>query len=115
VITMKELRDCGCIAHNIKKGVKLLSRGSQLVDRPINIELTDASEKAKQAIAAKGGQVKIVYYNRLGLRALLKPDKFVSIPRLAAPPPKLMWKYPEHYKRVRAQLEAQGKLPAGAA
>ena len=68
---MKELRDCGCIAHNIKKGVKLLSRGSQLVDRPINIELTDASEKAKQAIAAKGGQVKIVYYNRLGLRALL--------------------------------------------
>eukprot|EP00960_Hanusia_phi_P062396 765134-Hanusia_phi.AAC.3 len=106
------------------------------VDRPIRIEVSDASAEAKRIIEEAGGEVIIAYYNRLGaqiargfeivesdesaatrfavnppmlegvccvqrLRALLKPEEFERIPRRAAPPPKLMWKYPLHYKQVQ--------------
>ncbi|KAJ1480900.1 ribosomal protein L18e/L15P, partial [Baffinella frigidus] len=76
MITMKDLRDCGCIAKTVKKGIKLLSRGTKHIDRAVQVEVSDVSVKAREAIEAKGGTVKVAYYNRLGLRALLKPTKF---------------------------------------
>ena len=40
-----------------------------------------------------------MHYNRLALRALLKPDKFAALPRRAKPPPKLMTYYTSYDKR----------------
>ncbi|EKX52737.1 hypothetical protein GUITHDRAFT_101888 [Guillardia theta CCMP2712] len=106
LINMKVLRDTGCVGSNIKKGIKLLAKGKELtkIDRPLQIEVSDASAQAKRIIEEAGGKVIIAYYNRLGLRAMLKPEKFERIPRRAAPPPKLMWKYPLHYKQVQEQM-----------
>lgn len=98
-ITMKELRDCGCVTHKIHKGIKLLAKNAERVtlSKPIHIQVSDVSQKAREVIEKAGGTVQVSYFNQLGLRALLKPDKFEQIPRLAAPPPRLMWKYPQHY------------------
>ncbi len=50
--------------------------------------LTYIHIQAKKLIEAAGGTAKLGYYNKLGLRALLKPERFVAIPRRAAPPPR---------------------------
>ena len=44
--------------------------------------------QAKQMIESAGGTAKLGYYNKLGMRALLKPERFDTIPRRAAPPPR---------------------------
>jgi large subunit ribosomal protein L15 len=69
-----------------------------------------ASDSARAAVAAAGGSVTTVHYNRLSLRALLKPERFAAapgmppvLPRPAAPPP-----------RLRGRVDAIGGLPAGA-
>ena len=110
-ITMKHLRDCGCVGHKINKGIKLLAKNSADVDlgQPIHIQVSDVSQRARDVIEKAGGSVQVSYFNGLALRALLKPEKFESIPRLAAPPPRLMWKYPLHYQDVEAQLLAKAK------
>jgi len=112
MITMKELRDCGCVGHKINTGIKLLAskKASPVtLDKAIHIQVSDVSDKAKEVIEKAGGTVKVSYFNALALRALLKPEKFETIPRLAAPPPKLLWKYPEHYKDVEIQILAKSK------
>jgi len=111
MITMKELRDCGCVGHKINKGIKLLAKNMHLVNlqQAIHIQVADVSVKAKEAIEKAGGSVKVSYFNPLALRALLRPEKFEVIPRLAAPPPRLLWKYPEHYKDVEVQILAKSK------
>jgi len=114
MITMKHLRDNGCVRKTLAKGVKLLAKGKEQVDRAISIEVSDASEEAIAAIEKAGGSVKRGYYNRLGLRAHLKPEKFLVIPRLAAPPPRLAWKYPLHYQDVQAQMEEKAAAAAAA-
>ena len=65
----------------------------------IRIEISRASRTAIEAIEAAGGSVTTVHYNRLALRALLKPDKFAALPRRAKPPPKLMTYYTSYDKR----------------
>ena len=65
----------------------------------IHIEVSQASLKAIEAVEAKGGTVTCMHYNRLALRALLKPEKFVTITRRARPPPKLMEYYTSDDKR----------------
>lgn len=42
------------------------------MDRPLHLQVSAVSEQARQAVEAAGGSVTTVYYNRLGLRALLK-------------------------------------------
>lgn len=63
---------------------------------------------ARAAIEAAGGSVTTVYYNQLGLRALLRPDWFAAkgrlLPRPARPPPKL-----------EARFDAVGQLPPNTA
>eukprot|EP01113_Clastostelium_recurvatum_P033557 TRINITY_DN4448_c0_g1_i2.p1 TRINITY_DN4448_c0_g1~~TRINITY_DN4448_c0_g1_i2.p1 ORF type:complete len:286 (+),score=36.00 TRINITY_DN4448_c0_g1_i2:80-937(+) len=100
-ITMHTLYRANAITK-ISHGVKLLGVGAEHFKYPINIEVTDCSATAREAVERNGGNVKLVYYNRLGLRALLFPEKFDVIPQLARPPPKLLPKYPE-WKEIIAQ------------
>lgn len=61
--------------------------------------------RAKAAVEAAGGSVRRVHYNKLGLRALLKPEWFEKkgrlLPKAARPPPKLQDK-----------VDSIGRLPA---
>ena len=98
---MKHLYVSG-IVGKIKFGVKLLGQGSKSFSTPINIEVSGASNSAIDAIEKCGGTIASVYYNRLGLRVLLKPEKFEGLgplPRRARPPPKLMKYYTSDEKR----------------
>ena len=60
---------------------------------PVNIQVSQASAAAREAVEKAGGTVTTVYYNKLGIRALLKPEAFAKkgrlLPRPARPPPKL--------------------------
>ena len=86
-------------------------QGAKALTQPVHIQVSQASQKAKEAIEAAGGSVTTVYYNPLGLRALLKPEWFAKkgrlMPRAARPPPKLVHKF----ERV-GQLPVPSSLPA---
>ena len=75
-------------------GVKLLGRGSTTFTTPVRIEVQDATSEAIKAIERAGGSISTVYYSRLALRAVLKPDRILAkgqlLPRPSLPPPKLM-------------------------
>ena len=112
-ITMRTLRDCGAVAANIQHGVKLLAAGYHTArDSPplpaLHIEVSDVSASAKRAVEAAGGSVRLVWYNRLGLRYLLKPHKLAQPPRREAiPPPKYRVKYEAQQaggERVRSKM-----------
>jgi len=94
VITMKHLYDAR-ICKSIKQGVKLLGQGAEKWTRPLKIEVSAASKSAIDAVQKSGGYVKTVYFNRLGLRYLLKPEKFKErkAPKRARPPPKLQGRF----------------------
>ncbi|KAI7836451.1 hypothetical protein COHA_009668 [Chlorella ohadii] len=93
VITMKDLRDSNCVGRKMGWGVRLLGRGAGRFDSPVHLQVSGVSDSARAAIEKAGGSVTTVYYNQLGLRALLKPDWFAAkgrlLPRPARPPPKL--------------------------
>ncbi|KAI8977656.1 ribosomal protein L18e/L15P [Mycotypha africana] len=83
-ITMKHLLDSRCI-HKIEDGVKLLSNGAETFKIPITIEVSRASQKAIEAVEKAGGKIVTRYYNALGLRSLIHPEKFTVLPKLARP------------------------------
>jgi len=101
LITMKTLRDTGAVSSKILDGVKVLGGGHEVFDHKIALEVSSCSELARQAIEKAGGQVHLVYYNKLGLKALHKPHRFDVTPFPARPPPKL-----------RPYFEYVGRLPA---
>jgi large subunit ribosomal protein L15 len=112
VLTMKDLVTAG-IAKNssIKHGMKLLGDGKERLTSPILIQISRASEGAIQAIEEAGGEVTTVHYNRLALRALLKPEKFErkGLPKFARPPPK--WQpYYTNWHRNRGYLSVQAQM-----
>jgi len=119
-LTLKDLVDAGITkASSVKHGIKLLGKGQYRLRSPIKIEVSRASDKAIAAIERAGGEITTVHYNRLALRALLKPEKFAGadgvdnededgsgsdsskpvVPRQAKPPPKLMPYYTSYDKR----------------
>lgn len=110
-LTMKDLTDSGIVnfTKTLKKGVKLLAKGKELLRAPVHLEVMGASREAIAAVEARGGAVTARYYNRLGLRALLKPDKFEAkgVPKRAAPPPKLMPFYLDPERRGYLAPEMQ--------
>ena len=68
----------------------------------VNVEVSRVSAKAKALIEANGGTVTRVHYNRLGIRALLKPEKFPNgLPKPARTPIYL-----------RDKVDREGTLPA---
>ena len=91
LITMKTLRDSGVVGKKIKDGVKLLGAGHKEFSHKISIEVSSCSALARKSIERQGGQVQTVYYNKLGLKALLKPGTFDTLPFPARPPPKLRY------------------------
>lgn len=97
VITMKDLIDSRTVRRRIKDGVKILGNGADGFSWNVKLEVSQVSQKAREAIEKAGGEVATVYYNTLGLRALTRPDWFArkgrKIPRAARPPPKLSHKF----------------------
>lgn len=87
LITTKILHDSG-IVGKVEHGIKLLGTGMEEFKRKINIQVTEASKTAQYAIEKNGGAIQFTYFNRLGLRAHLHPDKFDILPKLARPPRK---------------------------
>ena len=94
---MKDLRDSGIVSRKIKDGIKLLGTGSAEFTTPVKLQVSQASKSAREAIENCGGSITTVYYNKLGLRALLRPEWFEKkgrlLPRPAGPPPKLQNKF----------------------
>lgn len=105
LITMKTLKDTGAIGKQIGDGVRLMGRGAEHIQWPIHLEVSRVTVRAKAAVEAAGGSVRRVHYNKLGLRALLKPEWFEKkgrlLPKAARPPPKLQDK-----------VDSIGRLPA---
>eukprot|EP01137_Pigoraptor_chileana_P020385 Opistho-2@82676 len=82
---MRTLQRAGLVSKNIKHGVKLLGDGSLFFKTPLNIVVSRASQSAIDAIERAGGRITCQYYGRVGLRALLKPEKFAILPKLPVP------------------------------
>ncbi len=98
---MKTLFDSHICGRKINgQGIKLLGTGDKQFKHKVEVEVTRVSARAKKAIEAAGGVVREVYFNDLGLRALLKPEKFEKIPARAHPPPRLAAKYPDHAEAI---------------
>lgn len=128
VITMKDMVNAGMFPNSsVNSGVKLLGDGKEFLKDKLLIEVPWASKTAIEAIESKGGFVTTVHYNRLAVRALLKPHKFPMkpeamleqedggerglgapgsnvedvhlLPKRARPPPKYMPYYTDYSKR----------------
>jgi len=83
VITIKDMVNAGMFpSSSVKNGVKLLGDGKQFLKDKLLIEVPWASASAIEAIESKGGFVTTVHYNRLAMRALLKPHKFDMKPEV---------------------------------
>lgn len=74
---------------------------------PLHLEVSRASAAAIDAVEAQGGTVTCAHFNRLALRALLKPEKFEQLPRRARPPPRLMPIFLDHGRRGYLAPEVQ--------
>ena len=72
-----------------------LLQGSEWFEAKVDLEVSQASQKAIAAIERFGGKIITAHYNQLGLRLLLKPWKFEDRlkPRRALPNKKLMAYY----------------------
>ena len=72
-------------------------QGAVRLRTPVNIQVSQVSAAASDAVEKAGGTVTTVYYNRLGIKALLKPESFAKkgrlLPRPARPPAKLLPRY----------------------
>ncbi len=109
-LTIKDLIEAGVTKRSsVKHGVKLLAKGKERMRTPIKLEISRASEEAIKAIEDAGGEITTVHYNKLALRALIKPEKFDVIPKRARPPPKLMQYYTDYDKRGYLSPEVQLK------
>jgi len=107
---MKTLLDAGVVSK-ISHGVKLLGKGIEnfnSLNKPLNIEISDASSDALQAVKDLGGNVSMQYRTDLILRSHLKPHKFSDKRELKIPMP--------HNKAIKKleRLERKGievKMP----
>ena len=86
IITMKTLRDSGVVGKKVKHGVKVLGRGAASFKHRVHLQVSKCSIEAEKAIERSGGTVRMVYYDKTGLRALLKPHAYVK-KGLMIPPP----------------------------
>ena len=86
-------------------GVKLLAKGKERFHSSVRLIVNRASEDAIKHAEKVGGQVQTMHYNRLSMRALIRPDRFMQLsspnnedkeqvgakyllPKQARPPPK---------------------------
>lgn len=111
---------------NLKTDVLVVPvlQGCTTFDHAVHIQVSSVSAAARSAIEKAGGSVSTVYYNTLGLRALLKPESFAkkgrALPRpVRALPPRLqgLWEHIGEIppvKDVSAALTTQGGGSAAA-
>jgi len=87
-ITIAELIGSGCAGkmRRAQIGVKVLGHGSKQFKTKVHLEVTQASQDAIDAIKAAGGEIKLVHFTPVGMRALLHPDK-VYQQSYRSPPP----------------------------
>ncbi|CAN6567630.1 unnamed protein product [Malus baccata var. baccata] len=75
------------------------------IGKQIEDGVSRVTVRAKEAVEAAGGSVRRVYYNKLGFRALLKPEWFDKkgrlLPKAARPPLK-----------QKDEVDGSGRLPA---
>jgi len=115
-IGVKDLFDAKIITLRQKyAGVKLLGGGSERLTSPLRLEVQDATQRAIEAVEGLGGAIETVYYSRLTLRALLKPERLAAkgqlLPRPALPPPRLMRDlYATEHKRGYLRHLAEGDV-----
>ena len=86
---MKKLVDAGVLSK-VTNGVKLLGKGSDkfsALKTPLDLEVSDASGTAIDAVKSAGGALKVVYRTPLLLRNHLKPHKFHADKQLKTPMP----------------------------
>lgn len=95
-ITIRHLVQSGCISR-VRDGVILKGGGNFAA--PIDLHVTECEPEAARAVLRGGGRVTLAWYNRLGLRVLINPEKWTSVnlplPKLARPPPKYEHRYPQ--------------------
>lgn len=96
VVGIGELVRSGCVSR-LKHGVLLVPGG--VLESKVCVEVTEAVPEAASAVIRAGGKVRMAWYNTLGLRATVKPEKWTEkglrLPRWARPPPKFEHRYPE--------------------
>eukprot|EP01133_Synstelium_polycarpum_P004308 gene4308-5032_t len=109
-ITMKHLYDLNVVGR-VQFGLKLLGAGKETFKHKINIEMSDFSEEARKTIESLGGKATNVYYDRVGLRFLLKPEKFDFVPKRARVPLRLKEKYPNHPTGYLGPYSTDGSPP----
>lgn len=117
-VTMRTLKDAGAV-HHVHDGVKVMGTGADNFRYKIDLEVSRATRPVIEAIERVGGSIKCMYYNRLGLRSVLYPEKFKIMPRFARPAPKdyLWYKNPDtrgyvgHTVLAEIASEEEKKLP----
>ncbi|KAK2195749.1 bifunctional Ribosomal protein L15 [Babesia duncani] len=82
-ITQRHLYDSKCV--RVKRGVQLFNVNDYPFPYKIDIEVAGSDQSSIDAIKNVGGTVTIVYYDRVNLRAHLKPYKFEVLPKTARP------------------------------
>ena len=86
---MSDLLAAGAVSK-IKDGVKLLGGGREKFEAlniPLQIEISDASSEAIEAVSNKGGKIQVQYRTDLLMKQHLKPWKFADNKELKAPMP----------------------------
>lgn len=96
IINMRHLKESGCI-HTIKDGVIL--RGLTNFKADVDLYVAETDLDSAKCVLRGGGKVTLAWYNRLGLKVLLRPRQWTKnnmpLPRWARPPPKFQHRYPE--------------------
>jgi large subunit ribosomal protein L15 len=81
------------------------TQGTEKLHKPLHLQVSSVSPKALQLVEGAGGSVERVYYTRLGLKALLKPENFEK-KGLALPRPVRAWP-----PRENGKFDVVGQLP----
>ncbi|CAM9540801.1 unnamed protein product [Chrysoparadoxa australica] len=103
------LESCGGVPTEQKPANKC--RASQSVkganQPPKSSVVSSASKSAIAEVEGKGGTVTCSYFNRLALRAHMKPHKFEVMPMRARPPPRVMPYFLDYSRRGYLSPEVQ--------
>ncbi|KAI9348729.1 ribosomal protein L18e/L15P [Zopfochytrium polystomum] len=97
-ITIKHLLDSGAIG-SVKDGVVLLARGASNFSAKVELELTHASKNAIKIVEENGGKVTCFDYNRVTIKGLLKPERYIGPPLPSLPTDKVKARYFDPAKR----------------
>ncbi len=101
-ITIRTLKKAGLVKQ-IHDGVKLLAKGASDFKWKVDIEVNAVSQKAIAAVEKAGGKVQSTYNNKVGLSAVLRPERWTEknlpLPRQARPQPKRLDYYTDFKNR----------------